>query len=113
MKRIISAILVCVLLVCSMFALTSCDKVILGKYKVDLVLYEETYEFGLFGKVTKTQEYISGNDTVTEGTYQFNEAGDKIILTFNDDPQTYDFSSGTEDGIDYIKLNGVPYEKID
>lgn len=113
MKKIISTILVCVLLVGSIFTLASCGKSLTGKYEADFALYEEIYEFGMFGKVTKTVDPISGDNTVTEGKYEFNEAGDEITLTFGDDSATYDFSSGEEDGVKYIKLGIVKYEKID
>ena len=113
MKKIISTILVCVLLVGSIFTLVSCGKILTGKYEADLLISEVTYEFGLFGKVTKTVDPAIGDNEVTEGKYEFNDAGDEITLTFGEDSTTCDFSSGEEDGVKYIKLDGVKYELVD
>lgn len=120
MKKIISTILACVLLVGSLFALTSCGKSITGKYEANLVAAEVTYEFGMFGKVTCTIDPILGDETVVEGKYEFNDAGDKITITFEGDSDDakeyageYNFSSGVEDGQEYIKLDLFKFEKID
>ena len=118
MKKIVSAVLVCMLLVSSIFVLASCGKSLSGKYELDLAISETTYEFGAFGKVTKTVDPVMGDDVVTEGKYKFNDAGDKITLTFEnedgvEESTTYDFSSGEEDGVKYIKLDGLKYEKVD
>ena len=118
MKKIISTILALVLLVGSLMTLTSCGKMLFGKYEANLVFAEVTYEFGLFGKVTCTVDPVIGDEIVYEGKYEFNDAGDKITITFeNDDADDYEgeysFSSGEEDGEEYIKLGLVKYEKID
>lgn len=115
MKKTISAILVCVLLVGCIFTLASCGKTLSGKYSADLsVLGVYTYEFGAFGKVTRTIDPFVGNDTTTvEGEYKISDDGSKITLTFNDEANTYDLSTGTEDGVDYIKIDGVKYEKAE
>ena len=109
MKKIISTILVCVLLVGSIFSLASCSKMLMGKYEADLVVSEISYEFGLFGKVTKTVDPIIGDDTVVEGKYEFNKDGTEITLTFGEESTTCDFSSGEEDGVKYIKLDGIKF----
>ena len=83
MKRTVSSILVCVMLVGMLFTLMSCGKMLTGEY-TDELTGNVTYEFGLFGKVTKSVDNIIGEDTVTEGKYERNDAGDKITLTFND-----------------------------
>ncbi len=120
MKKIISALLICILLVGTMLSLISCGKTLTGKYEaeVDLIIGKTsvTYEFGLFGKVTYTANTF-GKETVTEGKYKFNDAGDKITLTFEneegvEESNTYDFSSGEEDGVKYIKLGIVKYTKV-
>ena len=112
MKKIVSAILVCIILVSSVFVLSSCGKVLIGEYK-DALTGNVSYEFGLFGKVTKTVDNIIGDDTVTEGKYEFNEAGDQIILTFDDKSQTYDFITGEEGGQKYIRIGLLKYNKVD
>lgn len=112
MKKIISAILVCVVMVGSIFALVSCGKSLSGEYE-DVLTGNVTYEFGAFGKVTKTVDNIIGDDTVTEGKYEINDAGDKITFTFNDESETLDFAYGEENGVEYIKLGIFKYEKED
>jgi hypothetical protein len=111
MKKIVSAILVCVLLVGTLFTLASCGKSLSGTYK-DSLTGNITYEFGAFGKVTKTVDNIIGDDTVTEGKYEINDAGDKIILTFNDEVNTHNFSTGSENDVEYIKIDLFKYEKV-
>ena len=113
MKKIISTILVCVLLVGSVFTLASCGKSLTGEYK-EALTGNIIYEFGMFGKVTKTVDNIIGDDDVFEGKYKFNDDGTKITMTFDDEAETYSFSSGTdEDGKDYIKLDGWKYNKVE
>lgn len=112
MKKTVSAILVCILLVSSMFVLVSCGKSLSGEYK-DVLTGNVSYEFGAFGKVTKTVDNIIGDDTVTEGKYEINDDGNKITLTFGDETDTYDFVSGEENGQKYIKIGVFKYEKVD
>lgn len=117
MKKTISAVLVCVMLVCTVFSLASCGKTISGKYKAELNLgfaaTSTTYEFDFFGKVVRTSNSF-GSETTVEGKYEFIEEDTKVTLTFPDeDPATYDFSSGEEDGVEYIKLDGIKYTKVD
>ena len=113
MKKTISAILVCVLLVSCIFALASCGKSLSGKYTADLAVTEITYEFSALGKVTKTENGILSDPVTVEGSYKINDDGNKITLTFDDEANTYELSTGTEDGVDYIKIDGVKYTKVD
>lgn len=116
MKKIISAVLVCVLLVCSVFALASCGKTLSGKYEAELGLAEVTYEFGAFGKVTCTVDPIVGDDAVYEGKYEFNEDGDKITITLESDDEDADAYEGTYEFVEndkYIKLGLIQYNKVD
>ena len=112
MKKTVSAILVCIILVSSMFVLASCGKSLSGEYK-DALTGNVSYEFGAFGKVTKTVANIIGDDTVTEGKYEINDAGDKITLTFGDETNTHDFASGEENGQKYIRIGLFTYNKVD
>lgn len=121
MKKTISAILVCALLVCSILTLVSCGKSISGKYsaEVDLIIGTSsvTYEFAPFGGVTVITNSL-GKESVEEGKYELNDAGDKITLTFENEDgtkesETYDFVQGEENGVKYIKLGIVKYEKVD
>ena len=113
MKKTVSAILVCVLLVCSLLTLASCGKSLNGKYTADLGVTEITYEFGMFGKVTKTENGILSDPVTTEGEYKINDEGTKITFTFGDEANTYELSTGTEDGVDYIKIDGWKYTKAE
>ena len=118
MKKIVSTLLVCVLLVGCIMTFASCSKVLTGKYEADWAIAEVTYEFGLFGKVTVTVEPLIGDTVSYEGKYEFNDAGDEITFTFeNEEAEEYGgtvgFSSGEEDGVKYIKLAGIKYNKAD
>ncbi len=117
MKKTVSAILVCVLLLGTMLTLVSCGKMLIGKYQAKLdvgfAASSTTYDFGMFGKVTRISNNLGSEKTV-EGEYEFIEDGAKITLTFpGEDPVTYDFSSGEEDGVEYIKLGIIKYTKVD
>ncbi len=113
MKKILSSILVCVLLVGMLFTLASCGKRLSGRYEISDDIY---YEF-------KGNEYtaslgVAGFAKTTNGTYEIkeNNEGDlEIIFTEegSDDPQAYSFSEGEEDGVKYIKISGVKYTKAD
>ena len=118
MKKTVSNILVCMLLVCSILALSSCTMLIslgqlTGKYQGDIVVAKITYEFELFGKVTKITDPFIGDVTVEVGEYKISDDGTKITLTFNDEAETFDFVTGEEGGIKYIKLNGFKYSSIE
>lgn len=117
MKRILSLVLVCVLLLGSMFALASCSSMITGEYSDKLGL--TTYEFSLFNKVKITYSIV-GQHTI-EGTYKITENGEgdkEITFTFADDVEdaddykgTFNFSTGTEDDEEYIKIGLFKYYK--
>ncbi|MBQ8414057.1 MAG: hypothetical protein IJX58_02275 [Clostridia bacterium] len=121
MKKTVSTILVCVLLACTLLTLASCGNMLSGAYKaeVDLLIGKSsvTYEFGLFGKVTCTTNSL-GKETVEEGKYELNDAGDKITLTFENEDgvaesETFDFVNGEENGVKYVKIGLVKYTKVD
>ena len=120
MKRIISTLLVCVLLVGCVFSLAACGKKVSGKYQDALKV--TTYEFK-GSKVTLTIDNIIGDDTVLEGKYEINEVEDdkyEITITFESDDDdadkysgTVSFSDGEENGKKYIKIAGVKYTEVD
>ncbi len=117
MKKTVSAILVCVLLLGTMLTLVSCDRILFGKYEADLVVSKVTYEFSAFNKVTITVDPIIGETSVTEGTYKIaedNEGNIEFVFTAKDgEPEASSFSTGEEDGVKYIKIGGVKYNKAD
>ena len=120
MKKIVSLTLVCVLLVCTMLTLASCN-LLMGKYTAELDLgfgkSSVTYEFSPLGSVTLTTNTF-GKETVEEGKYEFNDAGDKITFTFENEEgvaesDTYDFAQGEENGVKYVKIGLVKYEQAE
>lgn len=123
MKKIISTVLVCALLVCTLFTLASCSKKISGIYEREDSLFgvtvaTTTYVFEANGKVTIKIDPVVGDDTIQEGEYEFNKEGDKITFYFeNEDGEvnakTVPFVEGSEGDVKYIKLDGVQYDKVD
>ncbi len=123
MKRIISTILVCVLLLGCVMTLASCGKTLSGTYEVAITDENKTtYEFSM-NKVTKTTSVgalgFSKTETV-EGKYKIaeNDEGElKITFTWEvdgaEESETLDFSSGEEDGVEYIKLGVLKLTKVD
>ena len=117
MKKILSTVVVCVLLLSCVLAFAGC-KTISGEYTDALSI--TTYKFS-GSKVTITIDNIIGEDTVIEGKYSIdkNEEGDfEITFTFEgeDDGEeyagTFSFSEGKEEnGTKYIKIAGIKYTK--
>ena len=126
MKKTLSKLLVCVLLLGCVFSLASCVvsvgpmTVVSGKYEADLVLGEVTYDFGMFGGVTVTVDPIVGDSISFEGKYKVDNSTDphEITFTFEDSEAeeyqgTFAFSTGEEDGVKYVKIGLVKYQKAD
>lgn len=117
MKKIVSLLLVCVMLVSCIGMLASCGKKLSGTYKADVVVAGATYAFS-GSKVTVTAEILSFEKSF-EGTYEITE-NDKeetvIIFTFeNEEAEKYSgefsFAEGKEGDTEYIKIGGVKYVK--
>lgn len=126
MKKIISTILVCVLLLGCVMSLSSCGKMLSGKYEaeVDAILAggKVVYEFTPFGytKTTTTEVLGFEKDTIEEGKYKITENDEgELTITFTyevdgeEKTETVAFSQGEEDGVKYIKLGLVKLTKID
>ena len=124
MKKVLSTLLVCVLLAGCVFSLAGCVfslgpmTMISGKYEGTALVADLTYEFSPFGGVTLTVDPIIGNSSTYEGKYKVNNETMEITFTFeSDDADTYegtsDFSSGEEDGVEYIKIGLLKYTKAD
>ena len=120
MKKLTSAILVCILLLSCVLVLASCSKTLSGKYEADAFgIAGASYEFR-GNKVVMTAE-IFGFEKDFEGTYEIkdNDEGKTVIVfTFGDEDVAkyegeFDFAQGTEDGKSYIKIGGVQYKKVD
>ncbi len=123
MKKIVSSVLVCVLLACTLLTLVSCGKTVSGTYKLSITESNyEVLEFGMFGKVTKsttTGAFGYTNTQTVEGKYEITETGEnEYSITFTWDAEdgeeinTVSFSSGEEDGVKYIKLGGAKYNEV-
>lgn len=119
MKKIISLVLVCVLLVGCMFTLASCSTILMGKYEAKGLFGATTLEFNLDGTMTYTKGSISLNGTYEiekddSGNYEIEfdfgeEDKDTLADLFDGD---HSFSKGTEDGVDFVKIGGVRYNKV-
>ncbi len=121
MKKTISILLVCVLLLGCVFALASCAKTLSGKYEAGSDLLGTTYEFK-GNKVTITYKVLGFSKTA-DATYEIktNEEG-KEIITITLDTGAEDSADeyagefvlleGKEGDTSYIKLNGVQYNKV-
>ena len=115
MKKIISTVLVCVLLLGCVFTLASCSKLLFGKYEIDAGVASVTYDFKVT-KVSITVDTLLGAETI-EGSFKIteNEKGEsEITFTFEDEDKAKEYS-GTfsfEKGDDYIKIAGVKYKKV-
>ena len=117
MKKIISTVLVCVLLLGCVLSLASCDSMLMGTYEMKITEGNKTtLEFSPF-KVTKTVT-ILGESKVTEGKYKIAENDEgKLEITFTwegeEEAETLSFSKGEEDGVKYIELGGLlKFEKV-
>ena len=129
MKKTISTILVCVLLVGSLLTLASCEVAgfVFGTYsRTDDLLISEvttTYKFGL-GKVevtTTSEGQITGNTDTSTKEYKYkvteNDKGEKVIVftvETDDGSKTteYSFNSGKDDGGSYIEIGGIRYYSV-
>jgi len=126
MKKTIKLVAVVMVIAMLALSLVACGKSLSGKYSAtfDIGLYETTttYEFGLFGKVTRTvtQEVFGGEpDTVvTEGKYEIMEDPENpesLIIAFEfegEERTTASLDQGTENGTKYIKIGGRQYFEV-
>lgn len=124
MKKTLSTLLVCVLLLGCVFSLAGCVcslgsmTMITGKYEANLVAAEVVYDFGAFGGVTVTVDPIIGNSISFEGKYKVDKDADEITFTFEDEDAeeysgTFQFATGEEDGVKYVEVGYVKYMKMD
>ncbi len=123
MKKTVRIIAVLMMVAMLSLALVSCGNMLSGKYSAtfDIGIYEATttYEFGLFGSVTKTvvQEALMGDPetTVTEGKYEIMEDPadpSQLIIAFEFDGEertTASFVKGSEGDSQYIKIGNTQY----
>lgn len=121
MKKTFRILSLLVLVALSVCMLTACGKTLSGSYKATIIT-DITYEFS--GKdVTVTVAGGIFKDLVLEGKYEIgeDEEGSAIItFTFESEDEEADeysgvhsFSEGEEDGVKYIKIDGVKYTKVE
>ena len=115
MKRIISTILVCVLLLGCVFTLASCGKRLSGTYVATQEIAGQSVQVSYTFKGDKfTAEMSATVMGVTtsekfEGTYEIED--DKITITYEEDGKTVTTTSSFEKGKDYIKVDGIQLDK--
>ena len=128
MKKTISTILVCVLLVGSLLTLASCEVAgfVFGTYsRTDTFVVDitTTYEFSLteVTKTTITDNLIGSGQNTTTQTMKYkvgeNDEGEKVIaftVETDDGSKTteYSFNSGKDDGGSYIEIGGTRYYSV-
>ena len=121
MKKTISMLLVCALLIGCVFALASCAKTLSGKYELGSNVLGTSYEFN-GNKVTITYKVL-GFEKTAAATYEIkkNDAGEEVIVIALDtgaedsaDEYAGEFSfiEGKEGDTSYIKIGGVQYNKV-
>ena len=123
MKKTIRILAVFMVIAMLSVSLVSCSKMIIGKYSANFFGVETTFEFGAFGKVTKTtvipKTIFTDEETVVkEGKYEIMEDNDdpsKLVIAFKFDGEervTYSFSQGEMDGEKIIKISGIEFKKV-
>ncbi len=125
MKRIISTILVCALILGCVLTLASCGKMLTGKYQTNILIGDVTCEFKLGGKVLITVTSMLGTSATCEGEYEFDDDTNKIEFEFEETNEgliqnaiqelftgEQDFVKGEEDGVKYVKIGFVKFEEV-
>ena len=128
MKKTIRLLAVLMIVAILSLCLASCGKILAAKYSAGIDLgvlgYSNvTYNFRMFGIVTRTTSSESiltdASSEVVEGKYEIVEDPENpdqllIILEFEGEERTVSsFSEGVEDGVEYIKIGGIKYEKVE
>lgn len=125
MKKITSLVLVCALLVCTIFTLASCS-MRFGKYESEinlgLVEWKVTYEFmgPMVTITTETDSLFGDSETdVLKGTFDIIGEGDDMEIVLDLDKGNdlvksgaYSFSEGVENGVKYIVIGASRYEEV-
>ena len=127
MKKTVKLLAMFMIIATLSISLASCDTVLVGKYSatMDLALYKQTvtYEFGLFGSVTKTtvKQFLTSDPEITEvkGKYEIAEDQsnpEQLVIIFEfegEDRTTASFVQGEEGGVKYIKIVGIQYNAVE
>ena len=122
MKRILSALLVCVLLVGCVLSMASCAKRLSGKYSADVFGAGTTMTFdGKDVKIAITVPLV-GEVASLDATYEIKDG--KISFDIADEEEvtnavakkviaSLETPVDFEEGDNYIKIGGAKYEKVD
>lgn len=128
MKKTARILVVLMMVVVLTMSLASCAKTLKGSYSnqlgSDSLGVTTTYTFD-GNKFTKT--VVSGlgtlsNTTKTEGTYEITEDpedSEKLVIVFtvvdgdNTTTKSCSLVEGEENGVKYIKIDGVQYNKVE
>lgn len=116
MKKTLKIASLMLVLVMTVFVFASCGKTLSGTYKSDSILGSSTtIEFTGINKYKSVTDALIGNNIVEEGTYVIDEEAGEITFTFEQDGEeatrTSSFAQGEEDGVKYIKIDGIKYNK--
>ncbi len=114
MKKTLKIASLMLVLVMTVFVFASCGKMLSGTYKAESIVGSTTIEFS-GKKYTSVTDAIIGNNIVEEGTYEIDDEAGKITFTFEKDgveeTRTSSFAQGEENGVKYIKIDGIKYTK--
>ena len=114
MKKALSSILVCVMLLGCVFALASCSNRLYGTYEAEIFGQAVSYEFE--GDTVKT----TLKSTTYSGEYSIED--DKIVITYDDEgintlldmlglAGEMSFNQGSDNDGNFIELNGIRFDK--
>ena len=121
MKKTLSAILVCVMLLGCVFTLASCGNKPSGKYQSKLEILGQstttTYDFKMNKVIVTVETEVLGNinTETSEYKYKVNKKDDgtlTIDLTGEVDGEDKTNTYTYEKGDDYIKIAGIQYNKV-
>jgi len=121
MKKTLSAILVCVMLLGCVFTLASCGNKPSGKYQAKLEILGQstttTYDFKMNKVIVTVETEVLGNinTETSEYKYKVNKKDDgtlTIDLTGEVDGEDKTNTYTYEKGDDYIKIAGIKYNKV-
>lgn len=121
MKKTLSAILVCVMLLGCVFALASCGNKPSGKYQAKLEILGQstttTYDFKMNKVIVTVETEVLGNinTETSEYKYKVNKKDDgtlTIDLTGEVEGEEKTNTYTYEKGDDYIKIAGIQYNKV-
>ena len=104
MKKLLSAVLVCLLLVGTMLSLVSCGNSLSGTY--------EGLLFDLKFKGSKVTIIVNDEEVLT-GTYEIEKENDKMTISFDfvDEDEATEDEKKVLDIIDAILDSDLPFEK--